>query len=535
MFMNIFKIGFLSSIVLLISFSSFSKSPRLFSSVEKQEKSIEEKKDEKEIINKEKNSIISHSSCNPFPKIASDSFPAVVSISSTQLPEPQEKLDSQKGFNAGTLEDLLKEFHSRMRPNPLQPRPIQSLGSGFIIQSNKTEAYIVTNYHVVADAKRVTVYLHDKTELDSIVHAYDEKTDLAVLKVSTKKLNKALPVLEWGQSDTIRVGEWVAAIGNPFGLGSTFTVGVVSCKGRDLILPDQKGFYGDDFIQHSAQINMGNSGGCLLDMNGKVIGVNMAIFSPSGGNVGIGFAIPSSVAKRIIEQLISFSKVQRNWFGIAFLPVNEKIRDSLGLEKKEGVLVNEVIIDSPAYKAGIQPGDVILEFDNKSLNRENKLSRLVREASMNTPYPIKLWRKGKILDLSVTLQELTDSILAATEATKKGTSEILGMELSVLSAEDKSTLSGNDDENIKGIYVKSVNPDSFAADAGIRRGDIIVEAQQEPVSTPLELKNIITKNEGTKDYILLRIIRAGHPPMFLAIRIKPTTSSLPEQSQKKKG
>ncbi len=460
-----------------------------------------------------------------FTHVAEVALPAVVNVATTQVIEAKDKGvggpgGEQPKFAPGSpFEEFFKEFFDQME----RPRKVQSLGSGFIIRfdASKNIAYIVTNNHVIADAKKISIFLNDKTELEATVHAVDERTDLAVLKVSTESLpaeKRNLPALEWGNSDISKVGEWVLAIGNPFGLGSTVTAGIISTKGRELVTPTRNRVsdYVDDFIQHSAQINMGNSGGCLLNMDGKVIGINTAIFSPSGGNVGIGFAIPSGVAKTTIDQLIEFGRTKRGWLGVRIQHLTEDMAESLGI-KSRGAIVGSVTSDGPAHKAGILSGDVILEFDGKVINETNRLARLVGETPINKSCKIKVWRKGKEMTLDVTVGEFEDAIQKGKidSGDKKSSipliesTEILGIQLTPI-PEDMKTKLGQKD--MKGVFISRIDPNSSTVDTGMMRGDIIVEANQKEIQTPKDFVNAVeAAKKANRKHILLLVNRNGEP------------------------
>jgi serine protease Do len=469
-----------------------------------------------------------------FTHVAEIALPAVVNVATTQVIEVKDK--GGAGSSGGDLprfapgspfEEFFKEFFDQME----RPRKVQSLGSGFIIRfdASKNIAYIVTNNHVIADAKKISIFLNDKTELEATVHAVDERTDIAVLKVSTETMSadkRKLPALEWGNSNVSRVGEWVLAIGNPFGLGSTVTAGIISTKGRELVTPTRNRVsdYVDDFIQHSAQINMGNSGGCLLSMEGKVIGINTAIFSPSGGNVGIGFAIPSDVAKATVDQLIEFGRTKRGWLGVRIQHLTEDMAESLGL-KVNGAIVGSITPDGPAHKAGILSGDVILEFDGKVINETNRLSRLVGETPINKSCKIKVWRKGQEMTLNVTVGEFEDAVqkgkidigdkktsIPLTQAT-----EILGMQLTSIPDDIKTKLGQKD---MKGVFIAKIDPSSSAADTGMARGDIIAEANQKEVQTPKDfVDNIEAAKKAKRKHILLLVTRNGEP-RFVSLKVE---------------
>lgn len=483
-----------------------------------------------------------------FSSITDKAIMAVVNVSTTQILENNG--GGKEGFPqfppGSPFEDFFKEFFDRMdRP----ARKVQSLGSGFIIQSDETSAKIVTNYHVIADAKKVTIFLHDNTELEATVLAFDERTDLALLKVNTENLPAAkrkLPVLEWGDSNAAKVGDWILAIGNPFGLGSTVTSGIISNRARDIMLGKSgrnRNDYVDDFMQHDAAINMGNSGGPLISLDGKVVGINTAIFSPSGGNIGIGFAIPAAVAQDTINQLIQFGRTKRGWLGVRIQPVTPDIAESLGLPggdngKKSirGAIVGSVTPEGPAAKAKIEPEDIILEFDGKEVNEKQRLSRVVGETSVGKTVKVKIWRKGKEMMVDVVLGEFEtapDYMAASPSDKEKATPgvegvEVLGMKLSALTPELRERFKLP--KEAKGILVMKVDPNSTAAEAGLRgvdgRGagrdkanDIIEKVNLKELTKPEEFAKVIedikkenegmgNKKEGRKNVLLL-ITRDG--------------------------
>src|SRR5512143_2084229 len=336
-----------------------------------------------------------------FADLAASLLPSVVNVSTTQVIEGNPGIELPQLPPGSPFEEVFKEFMERGQPRA-QPRRATSLGSGFIID---TEGHIVTNNHVIQDADEVTVILHDETRLEAKVIGRDAKTDLAVLKVEPH--GKLAPV-KFGDSDVVRVGDWILAIGNPFGFGGTVTTGIISARGRDI----QAGPY-DDFLQTDASINRGNSGGPMFNLDGEVIGINTAIFSPSGGSVGIGFAIPSSGAQPVIQQLIEHGQVRRGWLGVRIQAVTEEIADALGLKDAAGALVAGVIPGGPAEKAKIKDGDIILEFDGKPIGQMRRLPRLVADTEIGRTVPIRVWRDGRELSLMVEVGELKESEKAA--------------------------------------------------------------------------------------------------------------------------
>ncbi|MEK9754627.1 MAG: PDZ domain-containing protein, partial [Rhodospirillaceae bacterium] len=329
------------------------------------------------------------------------------------------------------------------------------------------------------------------------------KTDLAVLKIKT---DRKLPAVKFGNSRKARVGDWVVAIGNPFGLGGTVTAGIISARGRDI----NAGPY-DDFIQPDASINRGNSGGPMFNLAGEVIGINTAIFSPSGGSVGIGFAIPASTAKPVITQLMKSGAVKRGWLGVHIQAVTEEIAETLGLKKAEGALVASVIEDSPAARGGIKSGDVILEFDGKNVHEMRSLPRIVAETEVGKPVDVSIWREGKPATVKVAVGELKDEAKQASAGSGGGGGAGPGGELSV--DELGLTLSPLTDKvrerfklkaDAKGAVVTKVDPDGPAGAKDIRPGDVIIEVSQEEIATPAEVRTKIAaaKKAGRKSVLL---------------------------------
>ena len=391
--------------------------------------------------------------------------------------------------------------------------------------------------------KKVSVFLNDNTELDATVASFDERTDLAILKVKTDSLpagKRKLATMEWGDSNAVKVGDWILAIGNPFGLGSTVTSGIISNRARDIMLnrggKNRVNDYVDDFMQHDAAINMGNSGGPLLNLEGKVVGINTAIFSPSGGNIGIGFAIPAAVAQDTVNQLIKFGRTKRGWLGVKIQAVTEDIAESLGLGKAKGAIVGSVTPDGPAAKAKIEPEDIILEFDGKEVNEKQRLSRLVGETQVGKSVKVKVWRKGKEVNLDVVLGEFEtapDRPVAA--PADKGKSalgqeavEVLGIKLSALTPELKDRF--NIAKDAKGIMVMKVDMNSTAAEIGLkgverdRAGDfiekIIEKEKQIELTKPEDFAKVVedAKKANRKSIVLL--VTRDKESRFVALKLE---------------
>jgi serine protease Do len=417
-----------------------------------------------------------------------------------------------EGAPNSPFEDFFRDFFDRQQTpqGPARRRPVQSLGSGFIIDPS---GIVVTNNHVVADAEGVTVTLADGKTYDAKIIATDAKTDLAVLKIDSDETFTFVP---WGDSDVSRVGDWILAIGNPFGLGGTITAGIISARARNI----NAGPY-DDFIQTDASINRGNSGGPMFNLAGEVIGINTAIFSPSGGSVGIGFAIPANLAKPIIDQLLEFGRTRRGWLGVRIQTVTDEIAEGLGLDEARGALVAEVTPGGPAEAAGLEGGDIVLTFDGKAVEAMRNLPRIVAETRIGKPVDVVVWRRGREVRLSVEVGELEETPqLAAVdpEDDLPGQSEdVLGMTLLPLSANLREQFSFGDD--VSGVVITGVLGDSAASERGIRPGDIIVEVGQEEVSTPAEVASKVRAIEQLGRKSVLLLVQRGGDLRFVAVRL----------------
>jgi len=453
-----------------------------------------------------------------FADLAESLLPAVVNISTLQEVQGSPFKMQAPQFPPGSpFEDLFKKFFEQApgfpgRPggNGIKPkkRDVTSLGSGFIVSA---EGFIVTNNHVIASADEVTVILSDETELPAEVIGMDPKTDLALLKVQS---DKPLPYVRWADSDTIRVGDWILAIGNPFGLGGTVTAGILSARARDI----NAGPY-DDFLQTDASINRGNSGGPMFNIDGEVVGVNTAIFSPSGGSVGIGFAIPANLARPVIEQLKEYGRTKRGWLGVRIQVVTPEIAEALGLKDIRGAMVASVTEGGPADKAGLEPGDVVLSFDGKPIEEMRQLPRIVAETEIGKMAPVEVFRGGKIHKFKVDLGELEKAEKSgalkeerrAADSKEGDGAEMLGMILADLSEKyrDRFALA----ESAKGILVVGVSRTGAAAEKGIRPGDLIVEINQQKVQRVKDIKTVVKQLKADKKKsTLLRVIgRTGNP------------------------
>ena len=438
--------------------------------------------------------------------IAESVIDAVVNVSTSQTVES--KPGAMPQLPPGSpFEEFFDEFFKNRRgqgENPERdhtPRRVNSLGSGFIIDAS---GLVVTNNHVIADADEITIILNDGTKLKAEIIGRDLKTDLALLKV---KPDKPLKAVQLGDSDKLRLGEWVVAIGNPFSLGGTVTAGIVSARNRDI----NSGPY-DNYIQTDAAINRGNSGGPLFNLNGEVIGINTAIISPSGGSIGIGFAVPSKTAVPVIDQLRRYGETRRGWLGVRIQQVTDEIADSLNLKPTRGALVAGVDDKGPAKPAGIEPGDVIVNFDGHEIKEMRDLPRVVADTPVGKEVQVIVVRKGKEETRTVKLGRLEDGEkqaaltkhdTPATSEEKSVVKKTLGLNLTNMSDDLRKRYKIKD--GIKGVVITSVDDNSPASDKRISAGDVVVEVAQEPVSTADEVQSRIEqlKKDGRKSALLL--------------------------------
>jgi serine protease Do len=417
------------------------------------------------------------------------------------------------------FEEFFDEFFKNRRGpggpgnNERVPRRVNSLGSGFIIDPS---GLVVTNNHVIADADEVDVILNDGTKLKAEIVGRDTKTDLALLKVTP---SKPLRSVKFGDSDKLRLGEWVIAIGNPFSLGGTVTAGIVSARNRDI----NSGPY-DNYIQTDAAINRGNSGGPLFNLNGEVIGVNTAIISPSGGSIGIGFAVPSKTVVPVIDQLREFKEVRRGWLGVRIQQVSDEIADSLNIKPPRGALIAGVDDKGPAKPAGIEPGDVIVKFDGKDIKEMRDLPKIVAETAVGKTVDVTIIRKGKEETKTVKLGRLEDEKQAALTPKKNGGEEssvqkALGLDLANLTDELRKKHKIKD--KVKGVLITGVDAKSAAAEKHLLPGMVIAEVQQQPVESASELQSRIEKlkKDGKKAVVLLVVTPDGDPS-FVALSLQ---------------
>jgi serine protease Do len=447
-----------------------------------------------------------------FADLAEKLLPSVVNISTTQVVEGQPGIEVPTVPPGSPFEDFFKEFFEKNQPRR-QQRRATSLGSGFIID---TKGYVVTNNHVIQDADEITVVLHDDTRLEAKVIGRDPKTDIAILKVEPEG---PLTAVGFGDSDEMRIGDWLVAIGNPFGFGGTVTTGIISARGRDI----NAGPY-DDFLQTDAPINRGNSGGPMFNLDGEVIGIATAIFSPSGGSVGIGFAIPSNSAEPVIRQLLEHGEVRRGWLGVRIQTVTEEIAETLGLKEPIGALVASVIPDGPAEKAGIKPGDVIIEFDGTLVEQMRKLPRIVADTEVGNAVPVKVWRDNGEVDVKVTIAVLEEGEEEVAEETSEGESPggkttIEDLGLTVASIDARLREQYELDNETKGVVVTEVDPAGPSAAKGIREGDVIVEVSQNEVNTPAELAERIKEAREAGRRLVLLLIEGEGGLRFVTVRI----------------
>lgn len=442
-------------------------------------------------------------------------LPAVVEISvetkvqdsAAAMPEVPENSPFKDFFD-----DFLKR---RQGPNGSpSDRTVNGMGSGFIVDAS---GIVVTNNHVVEGAESIEVRLQDSTILKAELVGRDEKTDLAVLRV---KSDTQLPTVNFGDSDKLRIGEWVMAIGNPFGLGGSVSLGIVSARNREI----NAGPY-DDFIQTDAAINKGNSGGPLFNLNGDVVGINTAIFSPSGGSVGIGFSVPANTARGVIAQLTKYGETRRGWLGVRVQGITDEIAETMNLKGVKGALVADVTPGSPGEKAGIKAGDVITEFDGRAIREMKALPRAVGETDVGKKVGVKVLRDGAEQTFTVELGRLEDGEKMAMNTKKPGddaaTATTLGMTLSAITAELREKY--KIDANVKGVVVTDVASEGPAADKRVEAGDVILEAGGKRTEVPSGISDAVTaaEKEG-KSSVLFLIAKGGKEAetRFFALKVK---------------
>jgi serine protease Do len=458
--------------------------------------------------------------------VAEKVIDAVVNISTSQTVETSEGGSDRRGATpklppGSPFQEFFDDFKNRGGPGPrggemLQPHKTTSLGSGFIVDSS---GIVVTNNHVIADADEISIIMNDGSKFKAEIVGVDKKTDLAVLKF---KPTKPLVSVKFGDSDKLRLGEWVIAIGNPFSLGGTVTAGIVSARNRDI----SQGPY-DNYIQTDAAINRGNSGGPLFNLDGEVIGVNTLIISPTGGSIGIGFAVPSKTVAGVVDQLRQFGELRRGWLGVRIQQVTDEIADSLNIKPARGALVAGVDDKGPAKPAGIEPGDVVVKFDGADIKDPKDLSRVVADTAVGKEVDVVIIRKGKEETRKVTLGRLDDGdkpvqAAAKTQAEpveKPVTQKALGLDLATLSKDLRNRYKIKD--TVKGVVVTNVEAGSDAADKRLGAGDVIVEVAQESVANAADVKKRLDqlKKDGKKSVLLL-VSNADGELRFVALSVQ---------------
>jgi serine protease Do len=490
-----------------------------------------------------------HPAPDSFADLAQSLLPAVVNVSSSMAAKASADAPEMPVFPPGSpFEQFFKDFMNRhhggnggsggnggggddngdngdddpgqgpdMAPDQPSGHPhrMQSLGSGFIIDP---EGYVVTNNHVIEGADEITVTLQDNTTLKATLVGHDDRTDLALLKVQS---DKPLPAVKFGDSDAARVGDWVLAIGNPFGLGGSVTAGIVSARGRDI----QQGPY-DDFIQTDAAINKGNSGGPLFNMAGDVIGINTAILSPSGGSIGLGFAIPSGEARVVVDQLRQYHRARRGWLGVRIQQVTPDIAETLGLHGSDGALVAGVNTGGPADRAHLQNGDVILTFNGQKLHEMRTLPRVVAETPIDRQVPVDIWRNGKPQTVQVVVAEMPDDEKpeAVPDSPRKPPPSTivdlgaLGMKVAPISDDLRQRFKL--DEKQKGVVITDITQDGTASDRGLKPGDVIVEVQQQSVATPADIQKRLTDAHGQGKKSVLLLVQAKDGMRWVPLPVK---------------
>ena len=452
--------------------------------------------------------------------VAEKVIDAVVNISTSQKVEGRSAAPTPQLPPGSPFEEFFEEFFKNRRgqgddqtPNRT-PRRVNSLGSGFVVDPS---GIVVTNNHVIADADEVTVIFNDGARLKAEVIGRDQKTDLAVLRV---KSDKPLKAVKFADSDKVRLGEWVIAIGNPFSLGGTVTAGIVSARNRDI----NSGPY-DNYIQTDASINRGNSGGPLFNLDGDVIGVNTAIISPSGGSIGIGFAVPSKIAMAVIDQLREHKEVRRGWLGVKIQQVTDEIAESLNIKPARGALVAGIDDKGPAKPAGIEAGDVIIKFDGKDIKEMRDLPRIVADTPVGKAVDVLIVRKGKEEKKSVTLGRLDDEVKpvkasanSAPPEEKSVVQKSLGLQLSGMTDDLRKKYKIKD--SIKGVVITGIDAASAAADKRLAAGSVIVAIEQEQLSAPADVQRKVDalKKAGKKTALLL-VATAEGDMLFVALPI----------------
>jgi serine protease Do len=442
--------------------------------------------------------------------------PAVVNVATTSSHEVSMGEMPQFKFppNSPLGEFFRKFFEQQSQREGGKPRTerTRSLGSGFIIDP---AGYVVTNNHVVDGADDIQVTLSDGRNYDATLVGTDKDTDIALLKL--KDVKGSLPYVKWGDSDAAKVGDWVIAVGNPFGLGGSVSAGIISARGRNI----QAGPY-DDFLQIDASINRGNSGGPAFNTKGQVIGINTAIFSPNGGSIGIGFAIPASMAKPVVEQLREHGSVERGWLGVYIQELTPELANALGLKKDEGALVASVVPDSPASEAGLKPGDVITEFGGTHIADAHELPRVVAQTPVGSRTDVEVIRDGQTKSFTVKVDERQASNEQKEPATQEShASGSLMSELGITVAKITPDLRERYElgDDVKGVLVTGVDDNGIAAEDGIRPGDVISRVGQHDVTSASDIEKEVAaaKKEGRESFVAL--VKRGDQERFVALGV----------------
>ncbi|HVJ43296.1 MAG TPA: DegQ family serine endoprotease [Dongiaceae bacterium] len=451
-----------------------------------------------------------------FADLAAKVTPAVVNISSTHKVTESDMQDQGAPFEfpkGSPFEQFFKPFEEQQRQQHRNEK-VMSLGSGFIVDP---AGYIVTNNHVIEEATDIEVTMTDGKEYPAKLIGTDPKTDLALLKISTPQ---PLPFVKFGDSDKERVGDWIMAVGNPFGLGGTVTAGIVSARGRDI----NAGPF-DDFLQLDAAINRGNSGGPTFDTDGDVVGINTAIASPNGGSVGIGFAIPSNLAKPVIDSLREHGSVERGWLGVQIQKVTPDLAKALGLPQPEGALVADVQSDSPAQKL-LKTGDVIVGYNGQTVDEMRELPRLVAATKPQTKVDLTVWRDHQMQKVSLVIGKLKpDQQVAENTAPQEDTTNSsgsvdvadLGASFAPLDAAARTQL--NIDKSVKGVVVSNVNDDSPLAEQGIAEGDVIERIGDSAVSTPQDVSRLTKDAKANHQSVVMMLVDHRGQELFVAVKL----------------
>ncbi len=447
-----------------------------------------------------------------FADLAAKVTPAVVNISSTHHIAGSPNLGLPFDFPPGSpFEQFFKQFRERQGGNRWG-QDMTALGSGFIIDPS---GYVVTNEHVIDEATEIHVTLNNGKDFPAKLIGADKKTDLALLKISS---SSPLPYVSWGDSDAARVGDWVLAVGNPFGLGGTVTTGIISARGRDI----HSGPF-DDFLQIDASINRGNSGGPTFNLAGEVIGVNSAIATPNGGSVGIGFAIPSNMAKPVIEALRRSGHVARGWIGVAIQEITPELAQSLGLSQTEGALVASVQPDGPAAAGRMRQGDVIVSFDGQPIKETRDLPRIVAATPAGKRVDVVVIRDGerKTLELTVGRMKEEQQVSSADEgpapSTQNAAERLLGVQLAALTDQTRQQL--GIDQDVQGVVVTDVAEGSPAAKQGLQQGDVIEQVARRKVTDPAEVNRLVAQAAAQNSQAVLLLVNRQGNELFLAVKV----------------